>query len=99
MRPTNPNSHLPVFISLPANTTAAPSIITEEPAVPVASKTAFNPAALTPEDIQGFVAKAIEGELDRKYKINSPPVGRPVRIYADGTSSPLYFLSTSLTFS
>jgi choline-phosphate cytidylyltransferase len=52
----------------------------------MASKEAFNPAALTTDDIQDFVAKAIEGEPDRKYKINPPPVGRPVRIYADGTS-------------
>ena len=85
MRATNPNSHLPVFISPPVNTIAAPLIVTEEPAVPLASKEAFNPAALTPDDIQSFVAKAIEGEPHRKYKINPPPIGRPVRVYADGT--------------
>ena len=97
IRATNPNSHLPVFISPPVNTTATPLIVTEEPAVPLASKEAFNPAALTPDDIQSFVAKAIEGEPHRKYKINTPPVGRPVRIYADGTF-PCFFLppSTSL---
>ncbi|KAH9986219.1 hypothetical protein BJV74DRAFT_775058 [Russula compacta] len=45
---------------------------------------AFHPSALSPEDIQAFVRRAINGELQRKYKINEPPVGRPVRVYADG---------------
>lgn len=80
-----PRSSLPVFISPPVNTAATPLLVTEEPAVAHASKTAFNPAALTPEDIQTFVAKAIEGEPGRKYTINAPPTDRPVRIYADGT--------------
>lgn len=84
-RPTRAESNLPVFISPPINTTATPLLVTEEPAVAHASKTAFNPAALTPEDIQTFVAKAIEGEPGRKYTINAPPTDRPVRIYADGT--------------
>lgn len=46
---------------------------------------AFHPSALSSEDIQAFVRRAINGELHRKYKINEPPVGRPVRVYADGT--------------
>lgn len=49
-----------------------------------ASKEAFDPAALTPEDIRAFVQKAIEGESWRTYRINPPPVDRPIRIYADG---------------
>jgi hypothetical protein len=98
MRATNPNSHLPVFISPPVNTTAPPLIVTEEPAVPLASKKAFNPAALTPDDIQSFVAKAIEGETHRKYKINTPPVGRPVRVYADGTFPSPFFFSLYVTY-
>ena len=47
---------------------------------------AFTPSTLSPEDIQAFVRRAINGEIHRKYKINEPPTGRPVRIYADGTS-------------
>lgn len=86
MRPVTTNSHLPVFISPPINTTAAPLLVTEEPAVAAASKEAFNPAALTPDDIQTFVAKAVKGEDHRNYKINPPPQDRPVRIYADGLS-------------
>jgi choline-phosphate cytidylyltransferase len=58
----------------------------DAPAVAAVTEAAFNPAALTPEDIQSFVAKAIAGESKRGYKINAPPVGRPVRIYADGMS-------------
>jgi len=45
----------------------------------------FDPAVLTPADIQSFVQKAIDGEAHRKYKINKPPTGRPIRVYADGT--------------
>jgi choline-phosphate cytidylyltransferase len=46
---------------------------------------AFNPSTLSPEDIQAFVRRAINGGLQCKYRINEPPVGRPVRVYADGT--------------
>ncbi len=49
---------------------------------------AFSPSALSPEDIQTFVRRAINGGLHCKYKINEPPVGRPVRVYADGTCCP-----------
>lgn len=58
----------------------------KEPPVPAEAKEAFNPAVLTAEDIQSFVSKAIQGEVHRTYKINSPPTDRPVRIYADGES-------------
>lgn len=83
-RPTNPNSML---IPSPARA-AQPLIVTEqqvqEPFVPTKVKEAFNPAALTVEDIQAFVAKAIQGEMHRTYRINPPPKDRPVRVYADG---------------
>jgi choline-phosphate cytidylyltransferase len=49
---------------------------------------AFNPSTLSPEDIQAFVRRAINGGLRCKYSINEPPVGRPVRVYADGTCLP-----------
>jgi choline-phosphate cytidylyltransferase len=62
----------------------APLLTTQEPAPADISTAAFNPAALTPADIQGFVQKAIDGEEWRKYKINPPPTDRPVRVYADG---------------
>jgi hypothetical protein len=46
---------------------------------------------LSEADIRAFVQRALDGELEpslgfeRTYKVNQPPVGRPVRIYADGT--------------
>ena len=80
------DSHQTTFKSPPAPSHASPSHLPDEPPVPAPSKAAFNPAALTPEDIQAFVQKAIKGEPGRNYKINPPPVGRPVRIYADGLS-------------
>lgn len=77
---------------------AAPLSATEEPAVPAAAKVAFNPAALTAEDIQTFVAKAIEGEDHRRYKINPPPKDRPVRVYSDGAFTSLRsFFSSYVT--
>lgn len=59
--------------------TVQPVVVLEPP-----TNNACNPAALTPDDIQGFVQKAIIGEPGRPYRINPPPIGRPVRIFADG---------------
>lgn len=83
MRATTESNH-PVFISSPVNTLVAPTHVPEEPAVAAASQAAFNPAALSAEDIQNFVRKAIDGEPWRQYIINPPPTDRPVRVYADG---------------
>ena len=49
---------------------------------------AFNPSTLLPDDIQSFVRRAINGGLQCRYRINEPPVGRPVRVYADGACLP-----------
>ena len=76
---------------------AKPLRVAEEPApVPVA-ESEFNPADLTPEDIREFVGSAIAGGPTEKgakrlYKINPPPVGRPVRIYADGEQDSCFMI-------
>jgi choline-phosphate cytidylyltransferase len=85
-RTAKSDSHHPVFISPPVNVAAVPLRVPEEPVPVASSQAAFNPASLTPQDIQAFVQKALDGETWRTYKINKPPVDRPVRIYADGIS-------------
>jgi choline-phosphate cytidylyltransferase len=61
---------------------SAPSTVAPEPAL---IHDTFNPSTLSSEDIQAFVRREINSGIHRKYKINEPPVGRPVRVYADGT--------------
>lgn len=73
------------------NTDPFPVATTGEPNVLSIVETAFNPAALSEEDIQNFVRKAIEGESTRNYRINPPPTDRPVRIYADGVYDLFHF--------
>lgn len=79
----------PIVTPTTSVTTLHPSVqaqpIQEPDPVPAAAN-AFHPSSLSPEDIQAFVRKAMEGEAHRKYKINPPPTDRPVRVYADGES-------------
>ncbi|KAF7297107.1 Cholinephosphate cytidylyltransferase [Mycena indigotica] len=62
-----------------------------EPAPAPVSTAAFDPAALTPEDIRDYVQKAINGDDGRVYKTNPPPLDRPARIYADGVYDLFHF--------
>jgi choline-phosphate cytidylyltransferase len=73
-----------LVLSRPADTNVLPLPVPEHPFPPVISNSKFNPASLTPDDIQLFVKAAIDGKSPRNYIVNPPPVGRPVRIYADG---------------
>jgi len=63
---------------------SGPSKAAPEPALIHDAAQALNPSTLSSEDIQAFVRGKINGGLHRKYKINEPPVGRAVRVYADG---------------
>lgn len=83
--------------TVPRPTPSHPSKPTEPPPANI-STAAFNPAKLSPLDIQDFVREVIEegitvgtGAEKKVYKINEPPTWRPVRIYADGESAFLSF--------
>ena len=57
----------------------------------LSSRKGFDPARITPEEIQKWVRDVIAGHSEgapasRSYTINPPPTNRPVVIYADGMS-------------
>ena len=77
------SSHRP-----PTSSPLTRSETTPEPPKP--SEKGFDPAKVTPEEIQKWVRDVIAGHSEgapasRNYTINPPPANRPVVIYADGT--------------